>query len=41
MTNYEDIDDVDKRDSTYATTIAAYDIQYIETTKSGLSGTIN
>ncbi|KAA0038315.1 retrotransposon protein [Cucumis melo var. makuwa] len=32
MTYCEDVDDVDEGESTYATTIASEDIQYIETT---------
>ncbi|KAL0551971.1 hypothetical protein IC582_011064 [Cucumis melo] len=32
MTSFEDVDDVDEGDSTYATTIASEDIHYIETT---------
>ncbi|KAA0032832.1 retrotransposon protein [Cucumis melo var. makuwa] len=32
MTYCEDIDDVDERDSTYATTTASEDIHYIEIT---------
>ncbi|KAA0049910.1 retrotransposon protein [Cucumis melo var. makuwa] len=32
MTSFEDVDDVDEGDSTYATTIASEDIYYIETT---------